>query len=175
MPVLVYPRRVKSLFHIAILCLLALRLAAAPLGSISEVLALSPEAAAQKRAVRVDATLLVDDRFRSTFFFHDGTASCYALIPESLLGDALKRGQRYRIEGSTKAGDYRAIIDVTALTPLGAGTEPEPQRLAGDDIFRTQADAQWVEIEGVIRDVQVPELVAERRVCAERVRLEAAE
>lgn len=127
---------------------LATRLAAALIEKIREVLALTPAAAGEMQAVRVEATLLVDDRLRSTFFIHDGVASCYARIPLSLRDEALKRGQRYRIEGSTRAGDYRPIIEVTALTPLGPGTEPEPWRLAGDDIFSTQADAQWVEIEG---------------------------
>ncbi len=147
-PVVVYVGRVKPPLHLALLFALALRLAAAPLESIREVLALTPEAAGEKQAVRVEATLLVDDRFRSTFFIHDGTASCYARIPESLRGDTLKRGQRYGIEGVTNAGDYRAIVEITVLTALGPGTEPEPRHLAGDDIFSTEADAQWVEIEG---------------------------
>ncbi|CAN5887255.1 hypothetical protein BH11VER1_BH11VER1_06480 [soil metagenome] len=130
------------------LCLLALPLAAAPLDSIREVLALPPEAAAKKQAVSFEATLLLDDRLRSTFFLHDGSASCYANIPVSLQSETLKQGQRYRIDGFTMAGDYRAGIDVTHVIPLGQGTEPEPLLLAPDNLFNTSADAQWVEVEG---------------------------
>jgi signal transduction histidine kinase len=139
---------VKQFIYLAMLCLLALPLAGAPLGSVREVLSLTPEQAVEKRAVSFEATLLVDDRLRSTFFVHDGEASCYAHIPDSLLSDTVKQGQRYRIAGLTIPGDYQAGIDVTDLALLGPGMEPEPLRLADDNIFSTYADAQWVEVEG---------------------------
>jgi signal transduction histidine kinase len=139
---------VKQLLHFAMLCLLALPLAGAPLDSVREVLSLTPEQAAEKRPVSFEATLLVDDRQRSTFFVHHGDASCYASIPTALQGEVLKQGLRYRIGGITTAGDYQPGIEVTSLIPLGPGMEPEPLRLADDHIFSTYADAQWVEIEG---------------------------
>jgi hypothetical protein len=130
------------------LSLLAPPLAAAPLGSIREVFALTAEEAAKKKEVRLEVTLLLDDRQRSTFFVHDGSDCCYALIPDSLYNEGLKQGQRHRVEAFTTPGDYRAGIEVVSMTPLGPGAEPKPLRLTGGDLFQTHADAQWVEVEG---------------------------
>ncbi len=140
--------KLKLLLHFTLLCLPVSGLGAAPLAGIPEVLALSPAAAAGKQAVQIKAVLLVDDRFRSTFFIHDGKAGCFALIPPKLLGDRLQRGQLYQFDGVTNAGDFRSIVEVSGFQLLGPGMEPEPQRLEGDAIFSTETDAQWLEIEG---------------------------
>ncbi len=145
------------LLRLAVLLLPALPLAAAPLGSIRDVLALTPEQAAQRQPVELQALLLVDDRYRSTFFFHDGTASCYARIPGALHSDVLKRGNRYRIQGVTEPGGYRPVIAVTTLLALGPGTEPDPAKLSGADVFKTTHDAQWVEIEGRVTSSSIKE------------------
>ncbi|MDB6069026.1 MAG: sensor histidine kinase, partial [Verrucomicrobiales bacterium] len=122
--------------------------AAEPLSGIAEVLALSPEMAARKLPVHLRATLLVDDRFRSTFFIHDGKTGCFALIPGPLIARDPKRGECYWFDGFTNAGDFRSILEITSFQHIGPGSEPEPLRLEGDAIFNTRADAQWLEIEG---------------------------
>lgn len=119
---------------------------AAQVGSIRQVLALTPEAAAQRHPVTVEAVLLVDDRFRSTFFIHDGTASCYARIPKELQSADFRQGRRYLFTGTTQAGGYRPVIEVSSLKPTGPGKEPLPRQLSADDLFKTEVDSQWVEM-----------------------------
>ena len=123
-----------------------LPLLAVQVGSIRQVLALTPEAAAQRHPVTVEAVLLVDDRFRSTFFIHDGTASCYARIPKELQSADFRQGRRYLFTGTTQAGGYRPVIEVSSLKPTGPGKEPLPRQLSADDLFKTEVDSQWVEM-----------------------------
>lgn len=133
------------------LLLLVLPLAAAPVVNIRQVITLSPESAAAKLPVTVEAVLLLDDRFRSIFFIHDGTASCYARIPADLQKEPFKQGNRYKFTGTTQAGGFRPVIEVHSLTATGPGKEPLPRQLTGDDLFRTEVDSQWVELEANVQ------------------------
>ena len=130
--------------------------AAAPLGTIREVLALTPAEAAAAVPVAVEGVLLINDTFRSTFFIHDGQTCCYLRIPPPLRG-VLQRGHRYRVEGVTNPGGYQPIIFVEKLADLGPGVEPEPLRLDAGNLFRTVIDAQWVEVEGVVESSSLKE------------------
>ena len=131
-----------------LLVLQGLPLLAAQIGSIRQLLALTPEAAVQGHPVTVEAVLLVDDRFRSTFFIHDGTASCYARIRKEMQTEDFQQGRRYLFTGTTQAGGYRPVIEVSSLKPTGPGKEPLPRLLSPDDLFKTEVDSQWVEMVG---------------------------
>lgn len=126
--------------------------------SLRQLVSLSPEVAAQNLAVKIDATLLIKDDFRSTFFIHDGTASCFVDIPAPLRKDLeLKIGNRYAIGGTTAPGAFLPLLTATSLTTLAPGAIPEPKGVSGDNIFDPALDAQWIEFEGRVNATLVIE------------------
>lgn len=124
------------------------------LRSIPEVLSLSPVEASQNRPVSIEAVLLVDDPYRSTFFFHDGQASCYVAIPSAKRTD-LREGDRYIIEGVCQPGGFKPIIQAQQIRPLGKGVIPQPHRVQGEEILAPKLDAEWIEVEGTITGTQI--------------------
>jgi len=138
------------LFHF--LCIVALGVAAVradgeAVTSLRQLISLPPEVAGQNLAVRIDATLLIKDNFRSTYFIHDGTASCFVDFPESLTKD-LVIGNRYAILGTTAPGAFLPLLAASSLKDIGPGAIPEPTAVSGEKIFDPAIDAQWIEFEG---------------------------
>ena len=151
----------RTLLHflcIAALVVAAVRADGETVTSLRQLVSLSPEVAAQNLAVKIDAILLIKDDFRSTFFIHDGTASCFVDIPASLRKDLeLKIGNRYAIGGTTNSGAFLPILTATALTTIAPGAIPESTVVSGDNIFDPALDAQWIEFEGRVNATLVIE------------------
>ncbi len=59
-------------------------------------------------------------------------------------------GERWRVEGVTKRGDFSPIVVSEKEILLGFGALPEPRRPTWEEILNGMLDAERVEIEGVI-------------------------
>ncbi|MHC1767770.1 MAG: sensor histidine kinase [Verrucomicrobiia bacterium] len=123
------------------------------LTEIPQILNLNREQAAKRLPVRLEATVTVcDEEFRMVFV-QDAKAGIYVhgLSPLSVAS-----GQRLVIKGVTGPGLLSPIIDEAKATVGASGfANPEPERMDLGQIISGQADAQFVEVEGVVHSDKV--------------------
>lgn len=146
-------------YHLSILCLLLSLMpcpAAEPLRTLTEVHALSDEAARGGQAVRVEAVVLYADPSKGDTIIHDGTVACYNYVQFSAANPTShpKIGDRVLIEGFTKLISVTPHIESLHLTILGRGEIPEPHALAADEIYQSIIDAEWIEVPVVVIGVE---------------------
>lgn len=89
------------------------------------------------------------------FRLHDGELGLY--VSKSYAGQQLTPGDRVRVVGMLRQGGFSPWILPQTLTPLGRGVFPEPRRASFSTLASGTADNQWLEIEGVIRSVELSE------------------
>jgi len=89
------------------------------------------------------------------FRLHDGELGLY--VSKSDAGQQLTPGDRVRVAGSLRQGGFSPWILPQTLTPLGRGVFPEPRRASYSTLASGTADNQWLEIEGVVRSIEVSE------------------
>jgi signal transduction histidine kinase len=89
------------------------------------------------------------------FRLHDGELGLY--VSKSDAGQHLTPGDRVRVAGLLRQGGFSPWILPHTLTPLGRGVFPEPRRASYSTLASGTADNQWLEIEGVVRAVEVSE------------------
>lgn len=89
------------------------------------------------------------------FRLHDGERSIY--VSRSELGRQVTPGDRVRVGGMLRAGGFSPWLAPLEVTPLGRGVFPDAQLVSYSLLASGAADNQWVEIEGVVRSVEVPE------------------
>lgn len=89
------------------------------------------------------------------FRLHDGELGLF--VSKSDAGQQLTPGDRVRVAGSLRPGGFSPWILPHALTPLGRGVFPEPRRASYSTLASGTADNQWLEIEGVVRSIEVSE------------------
>lgn len=86
------------------------------------------------------------------FFLHDGTMGIH--IGLSDVGKSLQPGDRVRVTGATRRGAFAPSIEPREVTLLGKGTLPSPVRAAWSEVAAGTLDGQWLELEGVVADVE---------------------
>ncbi len=89
------------------------------------------------------------------FRLHDGELGIY--VTKSPAGKELTAGDRVAVAGVLRKGGFSPWVTPHALTRLGRGEFPEARPISYHVLASGAADNQWVEIEGVVRAVQVPE------------------
>ena len=134
------------------------RLEAAESGAVeltraAQVRALSQDEAAAKRPVRLRGTWMGEAEPAGAGILRDDSSGIYLLgRPEHF--DALARGDQIEVVGVTDPGGYAPCMLVTGATRLGPGEMPAPTRVAADRLLSGAFDAEWVELEGVVRSVE---------------------
>jgi len=111
---------------------------------------LSPAEADQKRPVQLQGVV--------TFFFD--TNSCF--VQDESAGIYVGGGQAFatltpgdlvQIEGMSGPGDYAPIVRPSKLLVLGHTNLPPARQVSFEDLMTGREDSQWVEVQGVVRDV----------------------
>jgi signal transduction histidine kinase len=158
-PVAVFVR-FQILIASAVLAVLA-RAAPVELTRVAEVRAMSRADEFVKHAVRLRGVLLSDPP--GGLFLQDDTGSIWVNGPESLF-KAMKRGDHVEVRGTAAPGHFAPIVEVGTMTRLGTGPILPPARVTFRDLDSGRYDAQWVEIEGIVRRVAAassPQVVLE--------------
>ena len=128
------------------------------LTQVEQILQLSLEEARKQYPVRIEASVTLSDDDFKLLFVQDGTAGVFVngLSPQL----ALTAEQRLVIQGVTGPGLLSPIVDRASGELIGPGAFPEPWRIGIGELITGRADAQFVEVEGI---VQIDEVIAGRR------------
>jgi signal transduction histidine kinase len=126
---------------------------AAELTRAAQVRELSQDEAAAKRPVRLRGTWMGEAEPDGAGILRDGSSGIY-LLGRSEHFASLAPGDRIEVVGETDPGGYAPIVRVTGATRLGPGELPAPTRVAADRLLSGAFDAEWVELEGVVRSVE---------------------
>jgi len=89
------------------------------------------------------------------FRLHDGELGIY--VSKSDAGQKPSPRDRVRVAASLRQGGFSPWILPQTLTSLGRGVFPEPRPASYSLLASGAADNQWLEIEGVVRSVEVSE------------------
>jgi signal transduction histidine kinase len=87
-------------------------------------------------------------------FIQDDTAGIQFAFPGTAVEDGkiTDAGMFVELEGVAGVGDVgNPIISAEHITVLGRGKFPQPQRLSLSQLMSGRMDAQWIEMEGVVR------------------------
>ena len=89
------------------------------------------------------------------FRMHDGKLGIY--VTKSAAGRTLTAGDRVSVSGVLRMGGFSPWISPHELKRIGRGEFPEARPASYSVLASGAADNQWVQIEGVVRSVHVPE------------------
>ncbi|MBI2925713.1 MAG: hypothetical protein HYY24_08420 [Verrucomicrobia bacterium] len=117
--------------------------------SLGQLRSLSVVQASLHLPVRLQAVVLHFDPEWHLLFLHDGSASGYA-NPAGLT-ERLEVGQKVVVEGVTDPGLLSPFIARVRVVAKGPGALPSAPLVAMQDLRRSNMDAQWVEVRGVVR------------------------
>jgi signal transduction histidine kinase len=120
------------------------------LTKVAEIRALSRSDTFVSHPVRLDGVLLVDPV--DDVFLQDDTASIWVEGSRGLF-NGLKRGDRVEVRGVSAPGKFAPIVKAEMLTHRGTAPTPKPVPVDFEDLDSGRYDAQWVEVEGIVRKV----------------------
>jgi len=121
---------------------------------IEQIRALTRQEAGRGYPVKVRATVTFSAPDYQILFVQDASGSIFVDSPETGTRQ-LTRGDRVEIEGTTWLPDFAPNIKAAVIRRLGPGTLPEPVRLSYEDLQRIDRDCDWVEVEGIVRSIEV--------------------
>jgi signal transduction histidine kinase len=134
--------------------------AAEALANASAVRRLSPAEAAESRPVQISGVVVVLAEATPAVVLIDETDGVYVRT-QRVLGTRLRVGDRVAVTGITAPGDFAPIVVATEVRRLGAAPLPPPTRTTLAEVATGGFDADWVEVEGIVRDGQLVPRVAD--------------
>lgn len=126
----------------------------APVTTVAEAFDRWPMLAGDDQPVLIEG-VVTGTMPTGAFRLHDGELGLY--VSKSEAGQKLTPGDRVRVTGTLREGGFSPWILPHTLTPLGRGVFPEPRQASYSTLASGTADNQWLEIEGVVRSVEVSE------------------
>jgi signal transduction histidine kinase/CheY-like chemotaxis protein len=121
---------------------------------IEQIRALTRREAGRGYPVKVCAAVTFSAPDYQIFFVQDASGAIFVDFPTAATVQ-LTKGDRVEIEGTTWQPDFAPNIKATVIRRLGPGTLPEPVRLSYEDLQRIDRDCYWVEVEGIVRSIEV--------------------
>lgn len=85
-------------------------------------------------------------------FLQDDTASIWLDGDDEIFRD-LQRGDRVEVRGVSAPGQFAPIVIADLISKQGIAPIPPPVRVTFEDLESGRYDAQWVEVEGIVRHV----------------------
>lgn len=128
--------------------------ARAVITTVAEAFVRWPELTSEDEAVRLEG-VVTGTMPNGAFRLHDGQLGIY--VTKSPAGQRLKPGDRVAVSGVLRMGGFSPWILPHELVPLGRGTYPDAPLAIYSQLATGSADNQWLEIEGVVRSVAIPE------------------
>lgn len=113
-----------------------------------------PTLSTDDQAVRLEG-VVTGTMPSGAFRLHDGELGLF--VSKSEAGQRLAPGDRVRVEGTLRPGGFSPWVLPHQLTPLGRGAFPEARPATYSVLASGAEDNQWLEIEGVVRSVEISE------------------
>ncbi len=117
----------------------------------SDVMNLPKETAARHMPVRLTGVITYADAEWHAAFFHDVSGGIYVDLNQS----NIRAGQLVQITGQTSVGGFAPEVTNSTIEVLGTTNLPTPAQVDLEDLINGHLDAHWVEMEGVVRRVNV--------------------
>ena len=125
-----------------------------PITAMADAFARWPELTTDDQPVQLEG-VVTGTMPSGAFRLNDGRLGIY--VTRSAAGQKLAAGERVRVGGVLRKGGFSPWITPQQITSLGPGTLPEAKPVSYSVLASGSADNQWVEIEGIVRAVQVLE------------------
>lgn len=123
------------------------------LTEVSDILKLPREVAAQRLPVRLHGVVTYADPEWRNGFIQDNGDAIYVDLDPSQTG--IQPGQWVELLGVTSPGGFAPEVLSSAIQALGTTNLPAPARVDLEDLANGHLDAHWVEMEGVVRRVDM--------------------
>jgi signal transduction histidine kinase len=120
--------------------------------TVAEAFARWPELTADDQPAQLEG-VVTGVMPSGAFRLNDGKLGIY--VTRSATGKELTVGERVVVTGVLRKGGFSPWITPQQIKALGPGTLPEARPVSYNVLASGAADNQWVEIEGVVRAVQV--------------------
>ena len=128
--------------------------ASVPVTTVAAASALWPDLTADDTAVRIEG-VVTGTMPSGAFRLHDGDMGIY--VTKSADGLKLTPGDQVVVSGVLRQGGFSPWLFPHRVEPLGQGVFPEAKSASYHLLASGAADNQWLEIEGVVRAVEIPE------------------
>lgn len=126
----------------------------APVTTVSAASALWPDLTADDRAVRIEG-VVTGTMPSGAFRLDDGDMGIF--VTKSADGLGVTPGDRVVVSGVLRQGGFSPWLSPHRVVKLGKGMYPEAKSASYHLLASGAADNQWLEIEGVVRAVDIPE------------------
>ncbi len=114
---------------------------------VSDVRRLPRDVTAQRIPVRLQGVVTYSDPEWRTCFFQDESGGIYVDPGQQIVSP----GQRAELTGETDSGGYAPQVIHATFQVLGKANWPAPAKVGLDGLADGHLDAQWVELQGVVR------------------------
>jgi PAS domain S-box-containing protein len=122
------------------------------LTTAEQIRELTTEQANRGYPVRLRAVVTYSDFAVGDFFAQDATAGIY--VNESDRSLRFQPGELLEIEGVTEELDFAPQIAKARYRVLGRAPLPRPRKVHLGDLLSTREDSQWVQLEGIVQNVE---------------------
>jgi PAS domain S-box-containing protein len=123
------------------------------LTTAEQVRELTADQANRGYPVRLRAVVTYVDFAVGDFFAQDDTAGIYVNETDRSLG--FRPGDLLEIEGVSEELDFAPQIARARYRRLGRAPLPRPRKVHLGDLLSTREDSQWVQLEGIVQDVEL--------------------
>ena len=117
----------------------------------SEIRKLTAEESRRSYPVELRGVITVNLPTWGVTFFHDETGGVYI---ENRAASA-QAGDVVEVQGVTAAGSFAPIVDNPQIHVIGKAALPAPHRFPLDDLMTGRQDSQWVEVQGIVRSMEL--------------------
>lgn len=121
--------------------------------SVMDVLRLSKEEAAQHIPVELEGVMTYADNAWKVGFVQDASGGVFVNLPQ----EQIRAGDRVKLTAVTGGGGFAPELRDATLVVAGRTNLPAPVKLDLREVSGGTWDAQWVQLEGVVRRVQEEE------------------
>ncbi len=144
--------QLRSLLHLLFLLTACISARAEVLDSIARIRALSPEQAAQRIPVSIEAQVTFRDPAQPALIAQNGSEGIFVELAAAA-DPRLQTGTRARIEGTTQPGGFLPIIHCDRATIFGTEPLPPPRVIDTIELFSPALDCQWVQVPAIITGI----------------------
>jgi PAS domain S-box-containing protein len=125
-------------------------LPATVLNRVAQVIDLTPQAAAQRQAVRATGVLTFYDPAYRLYFLQDESGGIYLDLSYAKQAGELHAGQRVEVIGFTGPGRFSPVITAESVRIIGPASLPKPKSVTPGMMINGREDAQWVSLSGIV-------------------------